>query len=355
MWLVKRASLDSTAAKTAITEAATAQDATLNNAAAPTRVQQQRVRVAVQNKRAVLVKEANSVRIAHDETIVTTALETDVNLVSNVNLVNHVSSVSSVSSVNHVSSANHVRIAQREERVKTDNLAIIEIDKILETTEIVVEMKTENLVSHVSAELETTESLENRESQKAIQTTTHRVSWVSRVNWLRVSRVRVSLVNWVKQFSLFNNGCSLKSSIYPMVVLLLLAFSCSRRAEFSTFTTVSEDSWSSGQQVESSYTISTVDTTSLYDISVVVRHNHLFKGEELILELISPSKMVYKQTVSISPTQNNSSGYLFKEAVQKVAQNCAFLEEGSYIFKINHTQQTPIKGVSEVGVVINKL
>ena len=157
-----------------------------------------------------------------------------------------------------------------------------------------------------------------------------------------------------KFFPVLIQGCLL-------AVLVTLAASCTEIAVFEKNSVIPNYEWASGQAAKGTFNIT--DTTSSYNIYIVLRHTDAYEFNNIWLNvgLQSPGDSLFFQKVDLA-LGSDAGGWEgtgmndIWEVRKPLALNRRFRKAGEYQFSIFHImRQDPLKWVMSAGMRVEKI
>jgi gliding motility-associated lipoprotein GldH len=162
----------------------------------------------------------------------------------------------------------------------------------------------------------------------------------------------------------------LNKSIYNYISYFLLFTSCfllhacGKVDVFERNATIPQQSWSSNYKPEITFNIKPEDTTSRYNIFIVIRHTDAYRYKNIWINVHteSPGGVINNQPLNLQLATDNKgwlgSGMddIFEHRIQITPpQNPERLSAGTYRFKLeNIMREDPLKNVMNVGIRLEK-
>jgi len=154
------------------------------------------------------------------------------------------------------------------------------------------------------------------------------------------------------------------SSYFLVLTTFFLLPACDKVDVFEKNATIPQQSWSSNYKPEITFTIQPEDTTSRYNIFIVIRHTDAYRYKNIWLNINteSPGGVVNNQHLNLQLATDNKgwlgSGMddIFEHRIQITPpQNPEHLSAGTYRFKLeNIMREDPLKNVMNVGIRLQK-
>lgn len=166
-----------------------------------------------------------------------------------------------------------------------------------------------------------------------------------------------------KTFRLKKSLLTYSSSFVLLTSFFLLPF-CGKVDVFEKNATIPQQSWSSNYKPEITFTIPPEDTTSRYNIFIVIRHTDAYRYKNIWINIHteSPGGVVNNQPLNLQLATDNKgwlgSGMddIYEHRIQITPpQNPIRLSAGTYRFKLeNLMREDPLKNVMNVGIRLQK-
>jgi gliding motility-associated lipoprotein GldH len=153
-------------------------------------------------------------------------------------------------------------------------------------------------------------------------------------------------------------------SYFVLLTSFFLLPACGKVDVFEKNATIPQQSWSSNYKPEITFTIQPEDTTSRYNIFIVIRHTDAYRYKNIWLNINteSPGGVTNNQPLNLQLATDNKgwlgSGMddIFEHRIQITPpQNPERLSAGTYRFKLeNIMREDPLKNVINVGIRLEK-
>jgi gliding motility-associated lipoprotein GldH len=154
------------------------------------------------------------------------------------------------------------------------------------------------------------------------------------------------------------------SSYFLLLTSCFLLPACGKVDVFERNATIPQQSWSSNYKPEIAFNIKPEDTTSRYNIFIVIRHTDAYRYKNIWINVHteSPGGVVNNQPLNLQLATDNKgwlgSGMddIFEHRIQITPpQNPERLSAGTYRFKLeNIMREDPLKNVMNVGIRLEK-
>jgi gliding motility-associated lipoprotein GldH len=154
------------------------------------------------------------------------------------------------------------------------------------------------------------------------------------------------------------------SSYFLVLTSFFLFPACGKVDVFERNVAIPQQSWSSNYKPEITFTIQPEDTTSRYNIFIVIRHTDAYRYKNIWLNINteSPGGVTNNQPLNLQLATDNKgwlgSGMddIFEHRIQITPpQNPERLSAGTYRFKLeNIMREDPLKNVMNVGIRLEK-
>lgn len=155
------------------------------------------------------------------------------------------------------------------------------------------------------------------------------------------------------------------SSYFLVLTSFFLSPACGKVDVLEKNATIPQQSWSSNFKPEITFTIQPEDTTSGYNIFIVIRHTDAYRYKNIWLNINteSPGGVVNNQPLNLQLATDNKgwlgSGMddIFEHRIQITPpQNPERLTAGTYRFRLeNIMREDPLKNVMNVGIRLQKV
>ncbi len=153
----------------------------------------------------------------------------------------------------------------------------------------------------------------------------------------------------------------MKSVYYPVLLLFIFLSACGTNDVFERAERFPNHEWPANQQPKAQFEIS--DTTSLYNIYVVIRHTDAYRYNNIWLQVTtqSPADTPRKQLLDIS-LADNTKGWLgtgmddIFDRRARITQAPVKLKKGTYTFTLQQAmREDPLAYVLSAGIRVEKV
>lgn len=147
---------------------------------------------------------------------------------------------------------------------------------------------------------------------------------------------------------------------FILFLISITAFSCTQLNVYEKNKKIPGYKWDYNYASASTFTIS--DTTSLYNIYIVLRHTDYYKYSNIWLDVSfqAPGDTIKTQKLEL-PLASDAGGWEGTgihdvwEVRKRIIENQAFKKPGNYIFTLKHIMRdNPLPGIMNAGIRVEK-
>ena len=147
-----------------------------------------------------------------------------------------------------------------------------------------------------------------------------------------------------------------------LTILITIAFSCKQIDLYELHTNIPNQEWNSSFSCNGNFLVS--DTTSLYNIYLIVRHTdaYAYNNIWINLETKAPGDSINVEKINLELGDDKNGWYgigmgdIWETRKKLTYTPCKFKKFGSYSYKINNIMRDdPLKSVLSVGMRVQKV